>query len=146
LLALARSVQDRDEEAIEALDGDSDPENQILRAELQASSGDAAGGMAGALGINTVGLPDRLQRLRWRIIGQCALRLDDQTSLAAAVAGLRSLDREDIGASLLEIRGERKSLMDDEAAKERLRALAESVPGDLDMVSRYFLASELRNQ
>jgi tetratricopeptide (TPR) repeat protein len=146
LLALARSVQDRDEEAIAALDGDTDAENQILRAELQASAGDAAGAMAGALAIETDGLPERLQWLRWRIIGECALRLDDRASLDAAVAGLRSFDPHDIGASLLEIQGERKTVADEEAAQERLRALAASVPADLDMVSRYFLAVELRNQ
>lgn len=146
LLALARSVQDRDEEAVAALDGDTDPENQILRAELQASSGDAAGAMAGALATETDGLPERLQRLRWRIIGECALRLDDRASLDAAVAGLRAIDPQEIGASLLEIRGERKTVADEEAAQDRLRALAASVPSDLDMVSRYFLAVELRNQ
>jgi len=146
LLALARSVQDRDDEAIAALDRDTDPENQILRAELQASVGDVAGALAGALAIGFDGLPERLQRLRWRIIGESALRLDDRASLGAAIAGLRALDPRDIGASLLEIRGERKTVADEEITQERLRALAASVPADLDMVSRYLFAAELRNQ
>ena len=70
----------------------------------------------------------------------------DPASLNDAVTGLRSLNPHDIGASLLEIRGEPKTVADEEAAHERLRALATSVPPDLDMVSRYFLAVELRNQ
>lgn len=146
LLALARSVQDRDDEAIVALDGDTDPENQILRAELQAAAGEVAGALKSALAIEADNLPERLQRLRWRIIGESALRLDDRASLGAAVAGLRALDPQDIGASLLEIRGERKSVADEEVAQERLRTLAASMPSDLDMLSRYLLAAELRNQ
>lgn len=145
LLALARSAQDRDEEAISALYPDTDPENQILRAELKASVGDVAGAMVDAQAINSDGLPERLQRLRWRVIGACALRQDDRVSLDAAIASLRSIDPQDISASLLEIRGERKSVADQEAAQGRLRALAATVPADLDMISRYLLAVELRN-
>lgn len=146
LLALARSVLGREEEALGVLDGDTDPENQILRAQLQASAGDIDGAMAGALAIDAEDLPERLLRLRWRIIGELALRLDDGPNLEAAVSGLRSLDAGDITAALLEIRGERKTLADEEAAQDRLRALAESVPAGLDMVSRYLLAVELKNQ
>lgn len=146
LLALARTAQDRDEEAIAALERDADPENQILRAELKASSGDTTGAMVEVLAIKTDGLPERLQRLRWRIIGECALRQDDRASLDGAVAGLRAIDPQDIGARLLEIRAERKTAADEETAQARLRALAASVPADLDMVLRYFLAVDLRNQ
>lgn len=145
LLALARWVQDRHEEAVAALDRDPDPENQILRAELKASGGDAAGAMTSALTIETEGLSERLQGLRWRIIGECALRLDDRVNLDAAIGGLRAIDPEDIGASLLEIRGERKTVADEGAAQDRLRELAASASANLDMVSRYFLAIELRN-
>jgi hypothetical protein len=60
--------------------------------------------------------------------------------------GLRALDPTDIAASLLEIRRERKAAEDEEVVHDRLRTLAKSVPADLDMVSRYSLAEELRNQ
>lgn len=146
LLALARSVQNRYEEATATLDGDTDPENLILRTELQASMGNAAGALAGALAIKADGLPERLQQLRWRIIGDCALRLNDQKRLHAAISGLRSLNPLDIGASLFEIRGEQKTMGDEEVTQERLRTLAASIPDDLDMISRYSLAFELRNQ
>ncbi|WP_128291227.1 PIN domain-containing protein [Afifella aestuarii] len=146
LLALIRSVRDRYEEAIAGLDGDTDPENQILRAELKISAGQAVSAMADARAIETDDLPERLQRLRWRIVGECALRINDQASLDAAVAGLRSLNPQDISASLLQIRSERETVADEDTAQERLRALAASVPADFDTVSRYFLADELRNQ
>lgn len=146
LLAIARLVQERHEDAIAALEGDPDPENQLLRAELLASTGDVAGGMAAALSLNGCGLTERLQRLRWRTVGEAALRLRDEAQIAAAVAGLRELDPNDLSASLLEIRGERHTLADEEANKERLRALATSVTDDVDMASRYFLAAELRDQ
>ncbi len=145
LLALARSAQDRDHEAIATLDGDSDPENQILRAELKASAGDAADALVDALAVKTDGLPVRLQRLRWQVVGECALRQDDRASLDAAVAGLRAIDPQDVGASLLEIKGGRRTVADEEIAQDRLRELAASVPAGLEMVSRYFLAVELRD-
>lgn len=145
LLALARAMQERYEDALATLAGDTDPENQILRAELQASAGDIPGALAGALSIDPNGLSEHLQRFRWQVIGEMSVRLDDDASLAAAAAGLRALDPHDVMASVLEIRGERKKVEDDEAFYDRLRALAASVPPDLDMVSRYFLAMELRN-
>jgi len=146
LLAIARAAQGRDDEAIQTLRDDADPENQIFRAELLASTGDLPGALASALAIETDGVSDRIIRLRWRIIGEVAVRLGDDAALTSAVGGLRSLDPDDIAASLLEIRADRKASADDEAAQTRLRALAATVPADLDMMSRYFLAAELKHQ
>jgi tetratricopeptide (TPR) repeat protein len=146
LLALARTVQDRNTEAISTLAGDTDPENRILRAELQASTGDVAGSLAEMLAIDPSGLSERLQRLRLRLLGEMAVRLGDDAKLAVAIDGLRALNPHDITASLLEIRGGRKKVEDEEVVHDRLRALAASLPADLDMVSRYFLAAELKDQ
>lgn len=146
LLALAQSVLGRDAEALATLAGDADPENRILRAELRASSGDVSGALADVLAIDDTTLPEQLRRLRWRLVGETALRVGDDAKLAAAVAGLRAVNPGDIAASLLEIRGERKRIDGEDAVHERLRALAAAVPSDLDMVSRYLLAEELRNQ
>lgn len=146
LLALAQSAQDRTDEALVTLAGDTDPENRLLSAELQASTGDVAGGLQGALAVDVTGLPERLVRLRWRLVGEMSLWLNDEVNLAAAVAGLRTLDAGDISASLFEIRGERKKVEDEEAVHDRLQELAESVPADVGMESRCFLAEELRSQ
>ncbi|MFZ1431582.1 MAG: hypothetical protein WAS21_33085 [Geminicoccaceae bacterium] len=146
LLALAQSAQDRDADAIVTLAGDTDPENQIFRSELQASNGDIASALPSVLSIDHTGLPERLRRLRLRLIGEMSLRLGDDANLAAAIAGLRALDPLDIAASVMEIRSDRKTTEDEDIVHERMRKLAKSVPADLDMASRYFLADELRSQ
>ena len=144
LLALARTIQDHDEEAIAALEGDGDPENQILRAEIQAGIGDLVGAYETASAVNPEGLPTRLQQFRWRILGELALQRKESPGLAAAVAGLRALDPSDIAASLLEIRDRRNRGADEDAVRDDLRALAASARRDADMLSRYLLALELQ--
>lgn len=143
LLALARWAQDRIPEAIAALDGDTDPENQLLRLQLRAAAGDTATAMKGALAMAADLMPRRLQLMRWRFIGDLAVQLNDGEQLRAAAAGLRALAPEDIIADLLEIRAQRKSTAEGEA-QERLRAVAHRVPANLNMESRYFLALELK--
>jgi hypothetical protein len=64
-------------------------------------------------------------------------------SLQSAVSGLRSLNAADVTADLLEIRREKKEGV---AVHERLRAVAAALPIDADMVTRYFVALELRDQ
>lgn len=144
LLALARVEQGLNAEAIATLAGDADPENQILSAELQASNEDPTGALESVVALDPAHLPVRLQLLRWRLIGELALRLGHYGQVAAAVAELRALDPHDLAASLLEIRADRKTVEDHEVLRERLRVLAASVPGN--MISRYVLAEELRNQ
>ncbi|MDB5416037.1 MAG: hypothetical protein JWR10_4372 [Rubritepida sp.] len=145
LLAVARLVQNRVDEAIATLDGDTDPENQILLAELH-SVNNLADGLREALAVDATDLSSRLQRLRWRLIGELALRLADRSGLDAAVSGLRALDPNDVSASLLEILVERRTAADDEVIQTRLRALALSVPATIDTISRYLIAVELRNR
>ena len=146
LLALVRSVQDRDEEAIAGLDGDPDRENQVLRAEMQLSFGDPSGALKTALAVDVGDLDTRVQRLRWRLIGEAALRLDDGDRVQLAVAGLRALGPTEIAADLIDIRRRRRSGDYDGEGLQRLKDLAANAPETLDMVSRYMLAVELRDQ
>lgn len=143
LLALARYAQDRNAEAAVALEKDSDPENRILRAELQAAMGEPAAGLATALELDPGAIDERLQCLRWRVIGECGQRLGKPEHVDAAVAGLRALRPGDMGANLMEIRGVRARRVDADQAQGQLLALVAGVPADLDMTSRYLLASEL---
>ncbi|MGB3045818.1 MAG: hypothetical protein WBB98_21785 [Xanthobacteraceae bacterium] len=146
LLALARWVQDRVPEAIAALEGETDPENQLLRFQLQAVAGDAVGALRGALAMAADGIPEKLQLVRWRVIGEVAVQTNDGERLKVATAGLRSLAPDDVIADLLEIRAQRKSATDEGEAQDSLRALAQRAPADLNMGSRYFLAMELKEQ
>ncbi|WP_133245819.1 tetratricopeptide repeat protein [Candidatus Phycosocius bacilliformis] len=146
LLALTLSLQDRETEAAGLLKDDSDLENQVIAAELQASSGDIAGALVSAIKIQADELSPQLQGVRWLIVGECALRTSDFDSFKAAIEGLRAIDPHDVTATLLEIRAERRNLVEQDALQQRLRELAATMPADVDMGSRYFLACELRNQ
>lgn len=146
LLALARMELDKFDEGIAVIANDPDPENQILHADLQSLAGDAAAGLASALAIAPELIEPRLQRMRWRTIGEGALRVRDPAALKLAIDGLRASDPSDVGATIFELRGLRMEGRDAEQIEERLRALAASAPTDLDMTSRFLLANELFNQ
>ena len=145
LLAISRAVQGRFKDAVAALLNETDPESRILLAEMRASTGDTVGGLTEALAIDPVGLSERLRRLRWRVVGETALRLKDTNTLKAAVAGLRQLNKEDVAASILEIRADGLDLADRGVLHERFKSLAASIPADLDIVSSYMLAGEFLN-
>lgn len=144
LLALARWVQNRVPEAIAALEGETDPENQLLRLQLQAAAGEVGRALNGALAMAADCIPEKLQLMRWRFIGDLAVQLNDGEQLKAAATGLRALAPDDVIADLLEIRAQRKSAADEGEAHDSLRALAQRVPADLNMGSRYFIALELK--
>lgn len=145
LCAFVQSAQNRAGDALALLADDTDPENQVLRAELRATQGQTAEALRDILTIDEEGLDDRLQAIRWQLVGEMALRLGNDDQLARAVAALRASDPEDITASLLEIRGSRKRIEDAQPAQEKMLALAASVQTDLSMTARYQLADELRN-
>jgi len=146
LLALAKWVQEKLPEAIAVLDGDTDPENQLLRLQLRAANGEAELALSEAAEIDAGAFPEKLQVLRWRLIGEFAVQLDDAERLRTAAAGLRAIDPDDIIANLFEIRAERNSGVPKGKIAERLRDLAASASPELDMASRYFLAQVLKDQ
>lgn len=145
LCAFVQSAQNRTGDALALLADDTDPENQVLRAELRATQGQTAEALRDILAIDEESLDERLQAIRWRLVGEMALRMGNDDQLARAVAALRASDPEDITASLLEIRGSRKRIEDAQPAQEKMLALAASAQTDLSMTARYQLADELRN-
>lgn len=146
ILALSQAAQGRRDEALATLAvAGQDPESRILSVELIAA-GDPVTALARALAIDASTLDARLARLRWRLIGEMALKTGQPESLRAAVAGLRALDDADVTAELLEIRGEQKAGLDGDAVKRRLRAVAAALGSDADMTTRYFVAEELYDQ
>jgi cellulose synthase operon protein C len=145
LLALAQAVNGHRGEALATLAAGDDPENRLLAADLIAVDNPSTA-LAQALAINPTTLNPHLARLRWRLVGELALKTGETDDLRSAVAGLRALDSSDVLADLLEILGERKVELDDNVFYKRLRAVAASLPDDADMMTRYVLAEELQNQ
>jgi cellulose synthase operon protein C len=146
MLALVQVADGRRPEALLTLAAiGNDPENKLLGVELFAVD-DPAAALARALEIDSKTLDPRLGRLRWRLIGDLALRIGDMESLQSAVSGLRSLNAADVTADLLEIRGKQKEGLDNDAVHKRLRAVMAALPVSADMTTRYFVALELCDQ
>jgi len=146
ILALAQVADDRRSEALSTLAAaGNDPENELLSAELLAVD-DAAAALTRAQEVDPKGLDPRLERIRWRLIGELALKTGTLQILQSAVSGLRTLDSADVAADILDIRARQKEGLDKHAVQERLRAVAAALPTAADMTTRYFLALELRDQ
>lgn len=143
LLALAQAAGGRHLEALATLAaaGD-DPESRLLSAELVATD-DPPTALVRALAIDATTLSAHLGWLRWGLIGELALKTGDMDSLKDAVLGLRALDAADVTADLLEIRGEHKAGLHDDAVHEKLRAVVAALPPNVDMMTRFFVATEL---
>jgi Flp pilus assembly protein TadD len=146
ILALGQVADDRRSEALSTLAAaGSDPENELLSAEL-LSVGDAAAALARAQEVDPKGLDPRLERIRWRLIGELALKTGALQILQSAISGLRMLNPADVMPDILEIRAIQKEGLDKHALQERLRAVAAARPAADGMENRIFLALELRDQ
>lgn len=143
LLALEQAADGRRAEALATLAaaGD-DPESLLLGSELLAID-DPNAALKNTLAMDTTKLNIRLGSLRWRLIGELALRTKDIKTLEAAIGGLRALDAKDVFADLLEVRKEQLTGLDSSGVQRRLAAIAAALPPDADMVSRCFVAEEL---
>lgn len=145
LLALAQVALGRRDEALTTLADDNDAENRLLRAEFAALD-DPAAGLARVLAMDPTTLDPHLARVRWGLIGELALKTGDTETLKSAVAALREQEPTDVTADLLEVRGEQKAGLKEDAVHERLRAIAAALPADADMVTRFLFAEELFGQ
>jgi cellulose synthase operon protein C len=140
ILALAQAANGRRTAAIATLAaGGEDPENQLLSIELGGID-DPRAALARAVSIDASGFERRVGWLRWQLVGELALKVGDADSLKSAVAGLRQLDPADVTADLLEIRGEQRSGLDDEAVRGRLRGAVAALPTDAGLITRYQVA------
>lgn len=145
LLALAQAALGRREEAISTLADDHDSENQLLGAELAALD-DPRISLARVQAVDPTILDPRLAKIRWGLVGELALKIGETEIFKSAVAALRELNSADTTADLLELRGDIKAGLTADAIHKRLHAMAIAFPLDGDMVTRFFLAEELRHQ
>ncbi|MES0057280.1 tetratricopeptide repeat protein [Mesorhizobium sp. M0078] len=143
LLALSQLGQSRPKDAIATLEGDSDPESQFLAADLTAID-DPSAALSRVLAVDPAELSPALASSRWHLIGEVALVLDDERWVREAVEALRLLGTEKAEAELLLIRWDKKAGVDSDEIKTRLRAIAESLPNSIDVVTRYQVADQLR--
>ncbi|WP_454000416.1 PIN domain-containing protein [Afipia felis] len=144
LLALSQLAQDRFEEAEATLRHETDPESRLLAAEM-ASRRDLKEAIEIVENID-VGDSPRLLELKWRILGDLALRACDFSRVQTAVAGLASIPSGKVLADILQLRLDAIRGVDEEDRWARLRELAECETVVANNLLRYIVAEELRNQ
>lgn len=143
LLALAQLSQSRSGDALATLQGENDPESRLLAADLTGIK-DPAKALSDVLAIDPTTLNPALASSRWRLCGELALLLGDESRLLEAVEALRKLDPNEVAAELLLIRWERRAGIGDELIQERLRKIAATIPAGADLLTRYQVADQLQ--
>ena len=145
MLGLVQSLQGKREAALKTLEPlTQDGEAMLLVAEIIAERSPQE-----ALKHITT-LPDEIispqhKSVRWQIAAEAAIRLKDSRAFEHALAELKSAGGLDVTIELLQIRDlEHRGATESEIA-ERARAVAATVPADIEMSTRVLIAGELRN-
>jgi cellulose synthase operon protein C len=142
LLAVSLVTRGKGEDARKTLAGDTDPENRLLAADILAHT-DIAAALAETQAVPPDELDDRLTGVRWRMLAEMAIVLNNEAVLREAVEGLRTQD--DITAQFMELRWERQQGAKKRAVRRKARGLIARMPSDANPVSRYLWATELRD-
>ncbi len=130
-------------EGISLLEGDTDAENRLLRAELVGQNNPAAA-LDQVLAIDPPS--SRLAVLRWRLAGDLAVKIDRADVIGEAAKAIEALDPGDPEAELLLIRADQKSGLAAEKVQLRLLTLARKLPASANLLRRFRVASDLVDQ
>jgi hypothetical protein len=144
LLALSQAAQDRFDDAEVTLREDQDPESRLLAAEMVARR-DNKEAIRLVENIDAIG-QDHLLELKWRILGDLALRVRDYERVDSAITGLASLPDGRLLADLLQLRRDAQLDTDKGDRHARLIDLAGAEFTLVNSLSRYLVAEEMRNQ
>jgi len=144
LLALSQAAQNRFDDAEGTLRGNQDPESRLLSAEMVARR-DIHEAIELVEKIDTVGRHD-LDELKWRILGDLALRIRDYERVDSAIAGLASLPEGKLLADLLRVRRDAQRDVNKDERHASLIELARAEFTLANNLSRYLVAVEMRNQ
>jgi cellulose synthase operon protein C len=144
LLALSQAAQDRFDDAEVTLRGDQDPESRLLAAEMVARR-DNKEAIKLVEDIDPVGR-DHLVELKWRVLGDLALRVRDYERVSCAIEGLTNLPEGKLLADLLQLRRDVQLGTDEDERHARLIELAGAEFTLANNLSRYLVADEMRNQ
>lgn len=142
LLALSEVAQGKAGDALATLEGDREPESELLRAELLASSDpDLALDLAQKVVID----PSQplLEYSRWRTVAEIALRAGRKDMARSAIARIAASPGRELEGELLSIKLDADGKMDAEPIAERLLVLVDKVSEDASFLFRFELADAL---
>ncbi|WP_354110853.1 hypothetical protein [Bradyrhizobium sp. S3.12.5] len=143
LLALSQAAQGRFDDAAATLNGDPDPESRLLAAEMVARRDDNE---AIKLVEDVETGRDHVGELKWRILGELALRVRDFERVDSAITNLAGLPAGKLAAELLRLRRDARLDVDEKERHARLTELGGAEFTLAHNLSRYLVADEMRNQ
>jgi tetratricopeptide (TPR) repeat protein len=144
MLALSQLAQDKFEDAETTLRHETDPESRLLAAEMAARRDPKEA--IGIIEAIDAGENQRLLELKWRILGDIALRARDFTRVESAIAGLAAVPSGTILADILRLRLDARRGVDEEDRWARLREMAKREATLESNLFRYLVAEEMREQ
>ncbi|MCK1668984.1 tetratricopeptide repeat protein [Bradyrhizobium sp. 153] len=144
LLALSQAAQNRFDDAAATLRGDPDLENRLLAAEMVARRDDKEA-IKLVEDIDATE-QDHVAQLKWRILGDLALRTGDYERVNLAIANLADLPEGRLAAELLRLRRDVRLGVDESERHARLKELGSADFTLANNLSRYLVADEMRHQ
>jgi cellulose synthase operon protein C len=144
LLALSQASQNRFDDAEATLRDDKSPENRLLAAEMAARR-DNKEAIKIVEDIDVIG-QDNLVELKWRILGDLALRVGDYERVDSAIVALSGQPAGRLLADLLRLRKDAQLDSDEKERHARLIAIASTEFTLTNNLPRYLVAEEMRNQ
>ncbi len=141
LLSISCAAQGREVDALRIIEDDKSYENQIFKIELLATTGDLETALQSALNLRPGSAVPRLEKARWSLAGEIALKLSNTDVLQNSIEQLKALDPNDIAAKLLELKS-----MDSESSTsfvDKLKQLSSNLDKSIDFYSRYLMAATL---
>ena len=146
LLGLCQVALHRKKEALDSLAmAPDDLESQLVSIELTVPD-DPKGALERVRNLKDNGEDNRLTKIRWRLVGELALQLDQFDAAKEAIEKLRFVDQNDVFAKIIEqgVRASEGVSAEDIAAS--FREIVKNLPSDIDVFTRFILGEELRNR
>jgi tetratricopeptide (TPR) repeat protein len=144
LLALSQVAQDRFDDAAETLRADSDPESRLLFAETVARKDEQqAIKLVEEIDATEQG---HIAQLKWRVLGDLALRSRDYERVNTAIAHLVELPQGKLPGALLRLQRDARLGVDENERHAQLIELGGADSTLANNLSRYLVAEEMRNQ
>jgi tetratricopeptide (TPR) repeat protein len=143
ILAIVQGMQGRHEEAAETLTkAPDDPEAQLMSAEFVANK-DPKAALKLLLEVDDSRLDRKSQEVRWMLTAEIALRTGDKEIYDRAISCLRDLGAPSAVIDLLAIEAATQSNIAHDEIVAALKKLAQDLPTDSDLGTRFMVAERL---
>src|SRR3546814_16158122 len=122
-----------------------DLESQVVGIEVMAQDNPQAA-LDRARSLGDTSSDKRLNKIRWRLIGELSIQLRQPEPAREAVGALRQADENDVFARIIEVGVRELEGLSSEQVADELRAIVGYLPADFDGFTRTLFAPKLRKR